>query len=486
MGELVPTACIECVPGDSFNLGSESMIRFAPMVAPVMHRFNVTHHWFFVPNRLLWNHWEQFITNTLDGELPFAFPTVDVRATWTNGGLPDYLGIPDPAQSTGSTEERVSALPFAAYQKIFADYYRDQNLQTGATQEFLPLTDGLNDIADYDALRNRAWEHDYFTAALPFAQKGNAVDIPLGTVELDPDWVDAPESPSFRDVDLTERAGALSQSLTGGANVQVNSAGPTAYDPKGTLNVEATTINDLRRAFKLQEWLEKAARAGSRYVENILINFGVRSPDQRLQRPEYITGTKSPIVISEVLNTTGDTGAVDPLPQGNMSGHGIGVSGYKNGKYYCQEHGYIMCIMSVLPMPAYQQGIPKHFLKKDDPFQYFWPSFANIGEQEVQNRELYAYTATGSQTFGYVPRYAEYKYMPSRVAGAFRGNLNFWHAGRIFDAQPALNAAFIEMQNDEVSRIFAVTNGNQETLYCHVLNKIRAVRPMPKFGTPTF
>ena len=183
-------------------------------------------------------------------------------------------------------------------------------------------------------------------------------------------------------------------------------------DTRG-LEIEPTTINDLRRAFRLQEWFEKMARGGSRYIEQIYSHFGVKSPDARLQRPEYITGVKSPIVISEVLNTAGIDGE---LPQGNMSGHGAGVTTGKYGNYNVYEHGWIIGIMSIRPKTAYMDGIPKHFLKTD-PFDIYWPTFAHIGEQEVQQQEIFAYTANKEATFGYVPRYAEYKYIPSRVAG---------------------------------------------------------------------
>jgi len=246
------------------------------------------------------------------------------------------------------------------------------------------------------------------------------------------------------------------------------------------LELEPTTINDLRRAFKLQEWLERNARGGTRYIENILSHFGVKSSDSRLQRPEYITGVKNPIVISEVLNTTGQDGG---LPQGNMAGHGISVSSGYNGQYSVEEHGYIIGIMSIIPKTVYQQGIPRTFLKTD-PLEYFWPTFANIGEQAVQNQEIYAYTTDAENTFGYVPRYAEYKYMPSRVAGDFRTTLNYWHLGRIFDTAPALNKEFVECNPSK--RIFAVETTDYDAFYCHVLNKIEAIRLMPKFGTPQF
>lgn len=459
MGTLYPTMVMECIPGDKFNIGCESLLRFAPLVSPVMHRMNVFMHYFFVPNRLLWDGWEKWIVS--DPAAP-AFPYLENLEAVGLGGLLDYLGVPK--QAAGYMN-RISALPLAAYQFIYNEYYRDQNLIPEVNYK---LQDGDNtaNFLTLGPLRRRAWQHDYFTAALPFAQKGAAVDIPLGEVQLNGNTgglTTLTGTPYTALVDVTDDINP---------NVQ-----------PGHMFVEPTTINDLRRAFKLQEWLEKNARGGTRYTENILIHFAVKSPDARLQRPEYITGTKSPVVISEVLNTTGDTGAADPLPQGNMAGHGISVTSGKYGSYYCQEHGYIMGIMSVLPLPAYQQGFPKHFLKYNDPFQYFWPSFAHIGEQEVLQQEIYADTSLPNSTFGYVPRYAEYKYMPSRVAGDFRTTLDFWHLGRIFETEPHLNQQFIEC--DPGKRIFAVES-SEDSLYAHVLHKIKAIRPMPVFGTPSF
>jgi hypothetical protein len=479
LGELTPILTLECVPGDKFDLSCESIIRFAPMVAPVMHRMDVTMHYFFVPNRILWPNWEKFITNNgPNGNGPeYVAPFVSWGPSYT-GYEPsilrflDYLGVPP--VGTGQNG-KISALPLAAYQAIYNEYYRDQNLI--APVDYV-LTDGENfvdasDVQRLGALRNRAWEHDYFTASLPFAQKGAAVDIPLGAVNGD-----APIYANSASGNTTLAGSPYTIFLEGDANPSIST---DVYAQTDGLQVEPTTINDLRRAFRLQEWLEKNARGGTRYIESILSHFGVKSSDARLQRPEYICGVKSPVVISEVLNTSGTQ---DQLPQGNMAGHGISVSSGRSGSYYCEEHGYIIGIMSVMPKTAYQQGIPRTFLKLD-PLDYFWPSFANIGEQEVQVQELYAYTDNAADTFGYVPRYAEYKYMPSRVAGDFRTSLDYWHLGRIFDSEPTLSQEFIECTPAETDRIFAVTDPDAQKLYCHVLNKIKAVRPMPKYGTPT-
>jgi hypothetical protein len=470
MGNLTPILTMECVPGDKFDISCESLIRFAPLVAPVMHRMDVTMHYFFVPNRILWDNWEKFIT---DANSEHVAPYVTYNgnpAFWSDAQkkFMDYIGVPP--NNTG-VDQRINVLPFAAYQCIYNEYYRDQNLISPVNYK---LTDGSNgtNYLELTKMRKRAWEHDYFTASLPFAQKGAAVDIPIGLVEGDlPVYLNSSNGTTLN--------GSPSSVNVGAQGGRTDVPADSLYADTSNATIEPTTINDLRRAFRLQEWLEKNARGGTRYIENILTHFGVKSSDARLQRPEYITGVKSPVVISEVLQT----GQSDATPQGNMAGHGISVSSGRAGSYFCEEHGYIIGIMSVMPKTAYQQGIPKTFLKNDS-LDYFWPSFANIGEQPVTKNELYAYTSNAEDTFGYVPRYAEYKYMPSRVAGDFRTTLDYWHLGRIFDTEPNLNQTFVEC--NPTKRVFAVEDPEGDSLYCHVLNKIRAIRPMPKYGTPMF
>ena len=478
MGKLVPVMLMECVPGDNVRIGGDALVRFAPMVAPVMQRMDVSIHYFFVPNRLLWPKWPEFITGAgIAAGTPLPLhPYIDVNSS-SYTKLMDYFGIPE---APVGYSEKVSALPFAAYQSIYNQYYADQNLIPNAHADNagnVPCVDGDNTANTWlYQLQTRAWAHDYFTAALPFAQKGPAVDMP--SVEVNAPVLANYSSDGNMHWPTTNPPGFDLQVEHHGVNPDY-SVGQLFVDTKRDGSVTAPTINDLRIAEKVQQWLERNARAGTRLVESILGHFGVRSSDKRLDRPEYIVGVKSPVVISEVLNTTG----TDELPQGNMAGHGISVTTGNFGKYFCEEHGFIVGIMSVMPQAAYMQGISRHF-NRFNSNDYYWPSFAHLGEQAVFLKELYAFTANSDKEFGYVPRYAEYKYMPSRVAGDFRDQLDYWHLARRFDGEPLLNKEFIECDVDETTRIFAVEDPDVDHLYCHVLNKVYARRLMPKFGTP--
>jgi len=473
-GYIYPMYLQDVIPGDKFRVKSELFIRLAPMISPMMHNVNVYVHYFFVPMRLLWNEWEDFITGGTDGLLAPTLPQYVISsANYTlhqKGSLTDYLGVPTIDAGPCDNSLSISILPMRAYALIWDEYYRDQNLhaKSKVTKDTIPYTAEKTDICK---LRKRCWEKDYFTSALPWTQRGAEVNLP--------------NDPVYKDI--SEVYNSTTDVKTGGGQLTAASDGELAHSVEGDARIENidginVTINDLRRATKLQEWLEKNARGGSRYVEQILSHFGVYSSDARLQRPEYLGGGKQPVVISEVLNTSDTTSR----PQGSMAGHGISVGTSNSFKKYFEEHGYIMGLMSVLPRTAYQQGVPKHFIKKDK-LDFYWPEFAHLGEQEVLNREVYQQWAGSptyglDDTFGYQSRYAEYKFMNSSVHGDFRSNMAHWHMGRIFASQPALNPTFVE--SDPTTRVWAVSEQSNDTLYAQIFNDVKAVRPMPIFGSP--
>lgn len=520
MSDLIPVLCQEVVPGDKFQVNTNAFVRLSPMLAPVMHSMNVYMHYFFVPNRILWDEWEDFITGGRTGTSEPVFPRVKINGVYwrqfQKGTLADYLGIGvgNTPPSSSSVDAEVSLLPFRAYSRIYDEFYRDQNLMA-QDEAMLRTNSGVisPSSAEWSAvnqIRKRAWEKDYFTSALPWTQRGAEATIPLnlsGQADvklksiaetggdagllrradrqpLDETWAGKTLNTSSNAAGTEGSASYFGPALTG-------SPQPTrqvVYDPNNTLYAdlsqgESTSgikVNELRRSIRLQEWLEKNARGGARYIEQLLSHFGVAPTDARLQRPEFLGGGRTPIVISEVLQTSStDTES----PQGNMAGHGISAGASNTFRKTFEEHGLIIGIMSILPRTAYQQGLPRMFAKFDK-FDYYFPSFAHLGEQEIWNKELY-FDPSGSNngTFGYTPRYAEYKYMPSRVSGDFKDNLSFWHMGRIFDQRPNLSNTFV--QSNPINRIFAVQDNDVDHFWIQLHHNIKAIRPMPKYGTPT-
>lgn len=523
-GDLVPICVMEAIPGDKFTISSETFIRLQPMITPMMHRCDFTVHYFYVPNRILWSGFEDFITGNRALEtglntpaLPY-FTTTKIASVFMDGRhfIFNYMGcevgFATKLNASGHVTQ-VNALPIAAYNKIYWDYYVPRELQQAEqpTYKFAELADGNNDTALGSAtsklgfIMRKGWARDYFTSALPFAQKGTAVDLPLGTVELiSEDW-QTTGIPKFEgrgdQVFPNALTGVVQTDASTPGDFYISGSGATgyqyAYDPQGTLVVGATTINDLRRAMRLQEWLEKNARAGTRYTESLRAHFNVMSSDARLQRAEYITGVKSPIIVSEVLNNTGET---DGLPQGNMSGHGIGIAEGYTDTYYCEEHGWIIGLLSVTPKAAYSTGLPRFFTKRADFMDWYWSDFANLGEQEIEQIELQASMSPGqtpTDTFGYIPRYSEYKFKNDMVTGDFAdagsgvgelGSLRTWVMQRTFGddygTDGLLNTSFITA---DIGNVAAAPFAIEDTpIMVQQLNKIYASRQMPVYGTPSF
>jgi len=480
-GDLVPIMLHETVPGDSFQIRTESHIKFHPMTFPVLHRINARFEYWFVPNRLLFDGWETFITGGADGKQTASMPhlqNVNIPdASKKVGTLWDYLGLPCHYGANPTVHDCLfNALPFRAYHLIWNEYYRDQNLQAPAN---ITKSNGLitgSEQTELLKLRKRALHKDYFTSGLPWTQRGDEVTLPMEPVY---------KSPEIKGTDGSPLTGFLSADNNGDFTVASGNTDPNAGYKGGTFeNLESSgvvTINDLRRSARLQEFLEKTARGGSRLTEVVKAFFGVRSSDARLQRPEFIGASKQPINISEVLATFNNETVVG----GSMYGHGVsfGNSGYK--KKFCEEHGWIVGIMSILPTNAYSQGIPKHFLKLDK-FDLYWPTFAQLGEQEIINKELWFDHATNEpdKTFAYQSRYAEYKYCPSTVHGDFRDTLMAWHCGMIFTQQPSLNEDFIVADNAKFDRIFAVEDPTVQKIYVQLYNDVKSIRPMPYFNNP--
>lgn len=498
-GKLIPILCQEVLPGDTFKINTNVFLRAMPMGAPLMHRVNIYTHFFFVPNRLVWDNWKTFITGGEDGTEEPVFPTVDVarfRDTNRPGSLADHLGVQYQynTNSVNPNQLRVNALPFRAYNLIWNEYYRDQNLQDEIE---ISKADGLDTTTPLFLL-NRNWEKDYFTSALPWTQRGPSSVMPMGD-----------EAPVILD-DLNGLGTQLLIDPTTGNRIKNTYIGSTergdvtAYDwqvepdanralidPNGTLkadlaNAQAPTINDLRRAIALQRWMENNAIGGSRYIEQIFSHFGVKSSDARLQRPEYLGGTRQPLSISEVLQTSASTENSD---LGDMAGHGISAGGSRAFRRFFEEHGFIIGIMSVMPKSSYMNGTARVF-KKFDKFDYAFPEFANLGEQPVYNFELYTDSDVNGNnlgTFGYQSRYAEYKYIPNTVHGDLKtDHFDPWTLVRKFANLPRLNSEFIEVDNqeDNLGRIFAAEDSDTQFIV-QFYHQIKAVRMLPKFVIPT-
>lgn len=481
VGEIIPVMCEDIVPGDTWKYRTDCFARLAPMLAPVMADIDICLYNFFVPYRLIWEDSESFFTGGEDGMqepvIPFMQLTKvgDVANTQT-GSLADYLGLPVQASSQNFNQS-VCTLPFRAYQLIYKEYFMDRNVDD---EIVIPTASG-SDSASWQKLtilRNACWRKDYFTSALPFTQRGSEVQVGFG--------IDDPN------VYLTNSAGSQNYNMIAESNastgvVSLKTAGAAGVQGKLSLKTSVTTnptINELRRSIALQSFLELSARVGSRYVEYLRGVFGVTPRDARLQRPEYLGGGRQPVMISEVLQTSEGT---TTSPQGNMAGRGLSGASRNGIVHFFDENGILMTLMVIRPKAYYLQGLRRYWSKKDR-FEFFIPNFANLGEQEITKKELFVSGTkqNDDSLFGYTPRYAEYKFIPSTVHGDFRTSLNYWHVGRIFDTQPSLSSEFLHVDSGEMSRIFAADDAGKSDKFWIKLNfTIKARRPMPYFGTPT-
>lgn len=494
MGKLTPIMIKETLPGDYWKLDSEVMLRLAPLLAPIMHRVNVYVHGFFVANRTLWQDWELFITGgRLGTETPPVPPYFDMEqaldqslGVFELSTLSDYLGIPeipdaDIALWAGRT---LDAMPYLAYQKVWNDYYRDQNYEADLegkqdlSTAYLPAPSGNQTNYGLMFIRNRKWEHDYFTSALLFTQRGDEVTLPVS--------VEVNQARRVLD-DALSANGAWTIGSPGleGSNIFDSGSFETKIVGEGV----SVTINELRVANALQRWLERNALAGSRYSESLKAHWDVNSSDGRLQRAVYLGGSKVAVKVSEVLTTAFSKDDADvTVPPANMSGHGLTFGNTKGMSYRCEEHGFILLIMSIMPTSAYMQGIPRMFLHRNTYLDYPFPEFAHLGEQEVFDDEIYAdptsvpANRTNPPVFGYQSRYVDWKWEPSGAHGDFRASLDFWHLTRKFSSQPNLSAAFVTFEDELQDRVFAVSG--VDTLWCYIYNNVSVQRKLPYFGTP--
>lgn len=498
-GYLVPFYVDEVLPGDSFKLTATLFARLATPIVPFMDNLYLETFFFFVPNRLVWDNWQKFNGEQKNPSDPtdFLIPTVS-GTNVQNQTLWDYFGLPTNVEAT----LKVNALPFRAYNLIFNEWFRDENLQKSLN---VPTGDGPDNLTDYNLVR-RGKRHDYFTSCLPWPQKGPGVEISIGG-SAD---VSIPAGSSLGQIALNE-SGALTvfpyaktYTLDTGSRSRVidslylqNSeghepgsasfvdVGVTIPALTGTANLSSATpisINDLRQAFQIQKLYERDARGGTRYTEILRSHFGVVSPDARLQRPEYLGGSSARISINPVQQTSATN---DTTPQGNLAAYGVASDSFHGFSKSFVEHGYVFGFVNVRADLTYQQGLNRMWSRQGR-FDFYWPVLAHLGEQAVLNKEIYAQgTAEDDQVFGYQERYAEYRYYPGQITGKFRSTdpqpLDSWHLSQKFSSLPTLSSQFIE-DNPPVERVIAVQDEPQFLFDSYI--RLKCARPMPVYSVP--
>ncbi len=514
VGDIVPFYLDEVLPGDTFKVKTSKVIRLQTMLTPMMDNVYLDTYFFFVPNRLTWSHWKQFNgENTESAWLPqteYEVPQITAPAGtgWSVGTIADYFGIP-----TGVAGLSVNALPFRAYALIMNEWFRDQNLQDPLV---IPLDDttvaGVNtgtfvtDVAKGGKPYIAAKYHDYFTSALPSPQKGPDVTIPVGQstnypvmalVDNVPGYdkstaipmigrsSSSNKSPSMFYVDPT--SSSMSTVSAGNADTSNRNAfSPSNLWAINDGSVAAATINQLRLAFQIQKLYERDARGGTRYIEILKSHFGVTSPDARLQRPEYLGGNRIPITVNQIVQQSATQDG--STPQGTPVGLSLTTDTHHDFVKSFTEHGFVIGLMVARYDHTYQQGLDRMWSRRDR-FDYYWPVFANIGEQAIKNKEIYAQgNEKDDEVFGYQEAWADYRYKPNRVTGEMRSSyaqsLDVWHLADDYEALPSLSDSWIREDKSNVDRVLAVTSAVSNQLFCDVYVQNKTTRPMPLYSIP--
>lgn len=522
VGDLVPFYVDEVLPGDTFTIDTSKVVRMQTLLTPVMDNIYLDTYFFFVPNRLTWTHWRELMgENTQSAWLPeieYSVPQITAPAGgWQVGTIADYMGIP-----TGVANLSVNAMPIRAYALICNEWFRDENLTDPLN---IPVTDAtvqgsnggvyVTDVAKGGKPFKCAKYHDYFTSCLPAPQKGPDVTIPVGTLESIPVVTGANHLDNLGTGELTfalngavntnGMAVGLGSKSTNGTvsynrfrvsnetrlsygneSTNFQPANLWAVPDSGSSYATVATINQLRTAFQIQKMYERDARGGTRYIEILKSHFGVTSPDARLQRPEYLGGSRVPININQVIQNSGT--AESGTPQGTTTAYSLTTDSHSEFTKSFVEHGFIIGLMVARYDHTYQQGLERFWSRKDR-FDYYWPVFANLGEQAVLNKEIYAQgTDEDDEVFGYQEAWADYRYRPSRVTGEMRSSyaqsLDVWHLADDYQTLPALSDAWIREDAATVNRVLAVSDNLSAQLFCDVYVRCLATRPMPLYSIP--